>query len=127
MSQIPQPYEPTYAPDEGKDIPVKITDPVEVRLLPAVSWNVNRFELSDTVGPVRVSSRNPYRKQLILLPETAGILFGTSSEQVRTRGGAGFVPLVGGPLVLTHTEEVWVNNVATESPKATVVEEMWPS
>jgi hypothetical protein len=59
-----------------------------------------------------------------LIAETAGILFGDSDSKVRGRSTAGFLPLTV-VLELTHTEEVWINNVAAETPKVTVIEEMW--
>ena len=108
----------------GTEIPVKIEGPADVRILPAVAWNLTRYELSDTVGPVKASSRNPLRKRLMLITETSGALFGASSEHVRSRTTAGFIPLTT-VIELTHTEEVWINNNAGESPKVTVVEEMW--
>ena len=113
----PEVYPPT-------EVPVKIEGPVNARILPSVAWTVARFNLSDAVGPVRVVNRNPMRRSVTLIPSTAGVLFGTSQEQVRTRAGAGLLPLTV-QIVLTHTEEVWVGNVATETPDCTVVEEMW--
>ena len=107
------------------EVPVRIIGPVDVRILPAVAWTVTRYSLSDTVGPIRAVGRNPFRKRLLLT--TAGattFLYGASNEQVRTRSTAG----QGGssnPVELFHTEEVWINNVATETPEVTVVEEMW--
>jgi hypothetical protein len=121
QAEIAQIEAEAYAPT---DIPVRIEGPADVRLLPAVAWNITRYELSDTVGPVKASSRNQLRKRLLLIAETAGILFGDSDAKVRGRSTAGFLPLTV-LLELTHTEEVWVNNVAAESPKVTVIEEMW--
>jgi hypothetical protein len=117
-----------YDPDlqAQVDVPVEIKNKeLSVRSLPASSWTVTRFQLSDTVGPVRAISRNPYRKR-VLLHGDAPFLYGSSTEQVRTRDTAG---LAGAnmPVELTHTEEVWINNEAAGTPDVTVNEESWPS
>ena len=114
--------------DAAREVPVRVEGPVDVRSLPSVSWTVTRFTLSDTAGPVKAVSRNPYRRVLRL--STAGALtffYGASNEQVRTRSTAGIGSAANSPIELTHTEEVWINNAATESPEVTVVEEMWAS
>jgi hypothetical protein len=126
-AQVPEPYEPTFDPETDIPVvPVKIGDPVGVRQLPAIAWTITRYGLSDATGPTKAMSRNPYRKRALIIPETAGVLVGSSNEQVRTRETAGLIPLTV-MLELTHTEEIWINNVAGETPKATVIEETWPS
>lgn len=121
MEEVHQVEAEVYEP---REVPVRVEGDVNVRSLPGVAWNTNRFQLSDTVGPVRATGRNPFRKRLLLIAETSGFLFGASDEQVRTRNNAGFVPLTT-VIELQHTEEVWINNNAGESPKATIIEEMW--
>jgi hypothetical protein len=112
---------------EPTDIPVRIEGPADVRLLPAVAWVVTRFTVSDTTGPIRALGRNPYRKRVTLSCNSAGIgfFFGSSQEQVRSRETAGAWLTIQGQLELTHTEEIWINNTATETPSVTVIEEMW--
>lgn len=106
------------------EVPVRVEGPVEVRLLPAVAWTVTRYQVSDTTGPIKAVGRNPYRKRALLQSQTKGFFYGNSHEQVRTRSTAGYSEF-GIPVELTHTEEIWINNVATETPDVTVNEEMW--
>lgn len=107
----------------GVEVPVTITGPVDARVLPAVAWRVYRVEPSDSSGPLRAVARNASRKILRIISTTAGCHFGPSQEVVRTRGG-GLLPM-NVAFEMSHTEEVWVNNVATETPRITVVEEFW--
>lgn len=117
-----------YDPDlqAPVEVPVEIKNKqLSVRSIPSTSWTVTRFQLSDTVGAIRAISRNPYRKRVLLHGDDS-FHYGSSNEQVRTRDTAG---LAGAnmPVELTHTEEVWINNVAAGTPDVTVNEESWPS
>jgi hypothetical protein len=109
---------------EPTDIPVRIEGPADVRILPAVAWFPTRFEVTNTTGPVKLVSRNPYRKRLLLHSETNGFFYGSSQAQVSGRGACPFI-VKDTPLEMTHTEEVWANNIAGESPVVSVIEEMW--
>lgn len=111
---------------ETVTVPVRIEGPVEVRSLPAVGSAVNRWLINDQIPPIKASGRNPYRKRILLIGETAGFFFGNSQAQADGRGNCGFCP-VGVVLELTHTEEIWVNNPVAGSCTVTVVEEMWTS
>lgn len=114
--------------DDAREFPVRVEGPVDVRTLPSVSWTITRHSPTDASGPVKAVSRNPYRRVLRL--STAGaltFLYGASNEQVRTRATAGIGSAASSPVEMTHTEEVWINNVAGETPEVTVVEEMWAS
>jgi hypothetical protein len=106
------------------DIPVRIEGPADVRLLPAVAWFPNRFDITDATGPVRLVSRNPYRKRVILHSETNGFFYGSSQAQVAGRGSCPFI-VKDQPIEFTHTEEIWGNNIAAETPKVSITEEMW--
>lgn len=121
QSEINQAEAESFAPT---DIPVRIEGPADVRLLPAVAWFPSRFEVTNTTGPVRLASRNPYRKQVTLHSETNGFFFGSSQAQVQGRGACPFIAK-DTPIVMTHTEEIWACNVAGESPVVSVTEEMW--
>jgi hypothetical protein len=106
------------------EVPVRVEGPIDARSLPAVAWTVNRFEITDSTGPIRLTGRNPFRKRLTIHSEDAGFFYGASQAQVSGRGNTGFLGM-NIPLELAHTEEVWATNIAAESPKVTVVEEMW--
>jgi hypothetical protein len=124
----PESYEPLYEAEEPLvKVPVKVDGPVEVRTLPAVAWAVGRFVCTDATGPIKASSRNPYRKVLRLSSETNPFCYGVTQEQVRTRETAAVITQ-DTVIELTHTEEVWINTAAAaETTPVTVVEEMWPS
>lgn len=118
------PYDPDL--QAAVEVPVVISNKqIEVRSLPSSAWTVTRLQLTDATGPVRAVSRNPYRKR-VLLHGDAPFFYGSSNEQVRTRDTAGHAP-ADVPIELTHTEEIWLNNVAAGTPDVTVNEEMWPS
>jgi hypothetical protein len=113
----PELYEPV-------EVPVRVEGPADVRVLPAVAWFPTRFEVTGTTGPVKLVSRNPYRKRLLLHSETAGFFYGSSQAQVAGRGACPFIA-ENTPIELIHTEEVWANCLAGESPVVSVTEEMW--
>jgi hypothetical protein len=121
MTEVHQVEAEEYPPIE---VPVRIEGPADVRVLPAVAWVGNRCELSDTSGPIKLTSRNPHRKRLVLHSQSAGFFYGASQAQVAGRGAC---PFIENDIVieLLHTEEVWACNVATETPIVSVVEEMW--
>jgi hypothetical protein len=124
MAEVHQ-TEAEYAEDL-REVPVRVEGPVDVRSLPAVAWSAQRFEVTDTTGPIRATGRNPFRKRILLHSETAGFFYGAAQAQVQGRGNCPFI--VNGVVVeLTHTEEIWINNVAAASPVVSVVEEMWTS
>jgi hypothetical protein len=106
------------------EVPVRIEGPVEVRALPAVAWFATRYEISDTTGPIKASSRNPYRKRLLLHSETSGFYYGSSQSQVQGRSTAPFI-VQDVVIELTHTEEVWINNIGAQAPVVSIIEEMW--
>jgi hypothetical protein len=106
------------------EVPVRVEGPVDVRSLPAVAWAATRYEVTDQTGPVKASSRNPFRKRILLHSETSGFFYGPSQGAVAGRAGAPFIaPNV--VVELTHTEEIWIQNKAAESPLVSVSEEMW--
>jgi hypothetical protein len=106
------------------EVPVRVEGPVDMRSLPAVAWFPTRYELSDATGPIKASSRNPYRRRLTLHSETSGFFYGSSQSQVAGRSTAPFIAQ-NVVVVLEHTEEVWIGNIAAQSPVVSVVEEMW--
>jgi hypothetical protein len=121
QSEINQEEAEAYKPT---DIPVRIEGPADVRILPAVAWFPARFEVTDTTGPVRLVGRNQFRKRLLMHSQTAGFYYGSAQAQVQGRGNCPFI-VKDVPIELTHTEEIWANNIAGELPVISIIEEMW--
>ena len=129
MTEVRQPDQSEVNQAEAEanpptDIPVRIEGPADVRILPAVAWFPARFEVTDQTGPVRLTGRNQHRKRVLIHAQTAGFFYGSSQAQVQGRGNSPFI-VKDTPIELTHTEEIWVNNIAGELPVISVVEEMW--
>jgi hypothetical protein len=101
-------------------VPVKISEPVEVRELPSKRMSMRTVSVGTTAG-VKVLSADPRRKTATLIPRTSDILVGASQAQAQLNGA--WLPGVV-PFVVSSVAEVWaVGNGATTD--VSVIEEYW--
>jgi hypothetical protein len=120
QSEVQQTEPEAYEPME---VPVRVEGPVDVRVLPAVAWTCNRFDVSDATGPIKAISRNQFRKR-VLMHSPDPFHYGSSQAQVASRNTSGFAG-ANVPIELTHTEEIWLNCEPADTASVTVNEEMW--
>jgi hypothetical protein len=107
-----------------ESVPVAIDGPVRVQTLPSERWAIARSVVTDGTGALQLLGVNPNRKRAVILSAVAAFYMAPSKGEVESRGTAAFIPL-GVPVVIEHVDEVWVYNVATESPSVSAIIEYW--
>lgn len=103
-------------------VPVTVDGPVNVRALPSPTWAVATAAPVDASGSVQLLGVNPTRKRAVIVGNTAAFHMAPSKSQADNRNS--LIP-VGVAIVVEHTGEVWVNNVAAGAPVITAVVEHW--
>lgn len=104
-------------------VPVAVEGPVNVRTLPSPIWATARAAPTDSTGSLQLLGANPQRRRAVIIASVAGCYIAPTRGQVDSRSGA-FIP-ASVPIVIEHVGEVWVNNVATESPSVSAIIEHW--
>lgn len=101
-------------------VPVKISEPVEVRELPSKRMSVRTVSVGTTAG-VKLLSADPRRKSATLTSRTQDVLIGTTQAQSQLSGV--WVPGVV-PLVITSVAELWAIG-SGGTTDVSVIEEYW--
>jgi hypothetical protein len=111
------------SPAQIAPVPVDVRGPVRTHELPSPIWSVVSARPTDTVGALQLLSSNPQRKRVTILSAVAGCWIAPTQTQATARAGA-FLP-VNVPVTVQMLGEVWINNVATESPVVSAIVEYW--
>lgn len=110
-------------------IPVRVEGPVKVQTPPALHGSHRSFALdATTVHEISGADRRRGRLILILIgdPATDFFLVGTSQESVRTGVGQAAVPWPARePLVIRHSERVFVRGGVAGPLNLGVITELW--
>lgn len=111
-------------PEKVPPIPVTVTDPAQVRELPAKSGNYVSFVPG--ANAIRILDRDPRRKSAVIIvvdDEDASSVFLGANQASANGPDAGIVPK-GFPLRLTHLDEVWAR-IGEGAPTISVITEYW--